>query len=600
MTFDSSCSDSRSRHGSRLPSAGFPGRGRRLLAVAGVAVFSMLVTARAHAQLIDNFTMSTYVRGLQVPTDIAFTPDGRAIITLKGGNIRVRQPNETLVNLNDRFPGLDTDSEKGLLGVVVDPAFATNQTLYFYASDGPSNADKHRVRKGTLSATNELTLDPTPLVAGNLRGPANHDGGGLVIHDGNLYISVGDTGNNDTPPTNKFSSCLNVSNGKILRVRLSDGQPPADNPLMNVTEVTGCSDVASPTSSFTDTAMPERRIYAWGLRNPWRFWVDPMTGLLWIGDVGERAREEISIGPGGSHFGYPFHEGAIDYTTLGRDCSNLVPSRQCVPPALDYPRDDGDCVIGGLIPEGCGWSTATNGQLRYFFADHGSGNVWTVQVAANRMGITGSKQLFTTLDGISSIRQGPDSGLYIVRDEGNDVIRFIPNACTSGTGGAGGGAATGGAGGAGGRGGAGGAAGGAATGGAGGAGGVGGRVGATGGAGGAGGRGGAGTGGAGGVAATGGSAGGAGAMASGGTPGSGGRAAGGAPATGGAPGSGGVASGSGGAGSGGRRGTGGAPSVGGNDGGGCGCAVSGGASRGALAFGMMLLAAVVFRRRRRS
>jgi glucose/arabinose dehydrogenase len=71
----------------------------------------------------------------------------------------VRQPNGTLVAINDSFPGTDTESEKGLLGVVVDPGFATNQRLYFYVSDGTTDADKHRVRRATLSASNELTVE---------------------------------------------------------------------------------------------------------------------------------------------------------------------------------------------------------------------------------------------------------------------------------------------------------------------------------------------------------------------------------------------------------------------------------------------------------
>jgi MYXO-CTERM domain-containing protein len=423
-------------------------RASRLAAVAALAT-GLPPAGDAVAQIASNFSTSTYAMGVTQATDIAWTPDGRAIITLRGGSVRVRQTSGTLVSINNAFTVNSGPGEQGLLGVVVDPSFATNQRVYFYASDGGTNANRHRVRRATLTSDNMLMIDSAAFVEGGLQSSTggNHNGGGMIIHNGHLYIGVGDTGYNATPPTNKFSSCLNVANGKILRVQLSDGMPPADNPLMSVSQVTGCTNTTNPTmGSFSDTTMPDQRIYAWGFRNPYRFWVDPMTNLLWVGDVGETTREEISVGPGGGHFGYPFHEGTANYTTLERDCDDLVPSRTCVPPALDYQTGgaDGDCVIGGLIPEGCGWSTATSGQTLYFFGDHGDpGNLWYVQVSSGRNGVTGTKQVFGAFSGLSSIRQGPDGGLYIVREGNNSVTRIIPNACNTGAGGAGGGGATG-------------------------------------------------------------------------------------------------------------------------------------------------------------
>src|SRR5262249_54730793 len=153
--------------------------------------------------------------------------------------------------------------------------------------------DKNRVYKAVLNADDMLTVDLARPIVGASRGlgpglwgPANHDGGGLIIYQNQLYVGVGDTGHNTSPPTNKYASCLNVGNGKILRVNL-DGSIPDDNPLANVTtDVTAC-DVGGTNvvGGVWETAPPDRRIYAWGLRNPWRFWIDPHTGLMWIGDV---------------------------------------------------------------------------------------------------------------------------------------------------------------------------------------------------------------------------------------------------------------------------------------------------------------------------
>ena len=132
---------------------------------------------------------------------------------------------------------VDSGSEKGLLGVVVD----AQENIYLYASTGNDNANKHKVYKARAAADGTVTVDlMTPLVSMGLEGPANHDGGGLVIYKDHLYISVGDTGANNTPPLNKYGACLNKPNGKILRVKL-DGTVPDDNPLSGVAMVTSCA-----------------------------------------------------------------------------------------------------------------------------------------------------------------------------------------------------------------------------------------------------------------------------------------------------------------------------------------------------------------------
>jgi glucose/arabinose dehydrogenase len=247
-------------------------------------------------------------------------------------------------------------------------------------------------------------------------------------------VGVGDTGFNAEPPTNRYASCLNKGNGKILRVNL-DGTIPPDNPLVKESAVTSCT---TPTSEFGVDA-PDRRIFAWGLRNPWRFWIDPHTNLVWIGDVGERQREEITISRGGDHHGYPFFEGTLDFSqTDGRlrldaTCDQgIVPPRPCTPPVHDYPRDAGISVTGGLIPEGCGWSNAFAGKLYYVFADYGADWVRALEVRPDRTGITSERTLDFALfsGGPASIRQGPDQALYVVYHKGGYVARIAPRSMT--------------------------------------------------------------------------------------------------------------------------------------------------------------------------
>jgi glucose/arabinose dehydrogenase len=416
------------------------GFGVPLTAVSTLAAACVLsVAAPAFADISPPFTSkitlnTSYVTGASQATDIAFSADGRAIITRKTGQVHVRRADGSVNVVPYPFGGtLDTASEKGLLGVVADPNVAQNQRFYFYVSNGPTS-DKHRVYAAVLTAADSLSVDPTPIIGASrglgpgLEGPANHDGGGMSIHDGKLYVAVGDTGANASPPVNKYSSCLNKGNGKLLRVTL-DGTIPSDNPLVSTASVTGCDSVTGPWT----TAAPDRRIWAWGFRNPWRFWVDPQTGLSWTGDVGETSQEEISIGGGNQHYGYPFVEGTRVWGDVsGRNCSSLVPGRPCTAPAYSYPRSVGTSITGGLIPDGCGW-TDVFGSTHYVFGDFNAGWLRALPVNATRSGLSSTTPVeFATFAGASpvSFRSGPDGALYVVMFGAGAVYRLAPTSCT--------------------------------------------------------------------------------------------------------------------------------------------------------------------------
>ncbi|MES1209172.1 MAG: PQQ-dependent sugar dehydrogenase [Pseudomonadota bacterium] len=373
---------------------------------------------------------AAYVAGATSATDIAFSGDGRALVTTKDGAIIVRHADGTTATIAYPFPGtLDTDSEKGLLGVVADPAVAQNRTFYFYVSNGTTTADKHRVYRAVLGAsTDTLAVDATPIIAasrGNgpgLEGPANHDGGGLFISGGKLFVSVGDTGSNASPPVNKYGSCLNKGNGKILRVNL-DGSVPSDNPLVGVASVSACATTTGPWT----TAAPDPRIFAWGLRNPWRFMVDTATGLLWIGDVGESTSEEVDIGHGNQHYGYPFVEGSQVWGNVdGMNCNTLTPSRACTPPVFTYGHDIGSAITGGVIVDGCGWKNVFGG-TDYVFGDSGAGWIRVLPLTADRTALSSTTPVdFASGSAPVSFRMGPDQSLYVVFNGDGTVQRFTP------------------------------------------------------------------------------------------------------------------------------------------------------------------------------
>ena len=390
---------------------------RRFLLLAVLATLPAVAQTLTPGGPANTFQMAPYVSGLGQLTDFRFLPDGRVVMTEKTGAVKVRRTDGSVVTAGSFT--VDSDSEKGLLGVEVDPQFATNTFLYFYASDGPSTANKHRVSKVRLKPDNFLDCTGScstaqgsvQVLLQNLRGPANHDGGGLAIGpDGKLYVGVGDTGaNSGLPPggtiTNYIGTCLTTANGKVLRINL-DGTIPADNPLAAAgTRVPACdgSPGSAPDPSNV-TGIPRAEIWSWGFRNPFRFWFDAQTGRLWVGDVGEVSYEEVDLVTKGQHYGWPWREGAFGHPVT--TCDNLGANgggADCVEPAYFCAHAgaagnaDGSCqsITGGVFVDSPAWPAPYRG--RYFFGDNANGNVWTLTPNAARDGfVPGPRSDFGT------------------------------------------------------------------------------------------------------------------------------------------------------------------------------------------------------------
>lgn len=409
---------------------------RRLYASLTVGLVS-LWAASASAQSLaagapaDTFNFTTYAQGLGQVTDFRFLPDGRTVILSKTGEVRVRKT-DGMISSAGSF-SVDTESEKGLLGVEVHPQFATNKTLFFYYSRansiGGTDNDRHHVISMTLKDDNTLDTATLKVLVKDLKGPANHDGGGLALSkDGTkLFIGVGDTGCNKSPsppspPGNYYGTCLTNGNGKILRVNL-DGTIPSDNPLNAVAAATACGDSCGTTPP--GTAAPRKDIWAWGFRNPWRIWVDPVTDKLWAGDVGEGAWEEIDIVEKGKHHGWPWREGKHGWPTS--KCTETVPNvGECLEPVHEQAHSGSvKSINGGLIVDSCDWPTTFRGL--YFFGDNVTGSLWTVQPTPARDGIVaGSQKDFGNVASAVSFRVGPDNALYIASLGPGRIIRFEP------------------------------------------------------------------------------------------------------------------------------------------------------------------------------
>lgn len=382
-----------------------------------------------------DLTMTPVVSALGAVTDMHFLPDGRLLVIEKQGRLVVADVQTGAVTVAGSLP-VDTGSEKGLLGVEVDPNFTTNGFIYLYYSCSTATMaepcdglNKHRVSRFVLDvAIDQLDTSSELILVRGLRGPANHDGGGIAIGpDGKLYIGVGDTGcNSGQPPgqgiTNWFGTCLSNGSAKILRVNL-DGTIPADNPLVNETAVTECGATCGVEPTAARTAAPRKDIWAWGFRNPWRLWFDPQNGNLWVGDVGEVTYEELNIVKKGKHYGWPMREGAAGQAI--NTCGTKTPqSGDCVDPVYYCKHGgaaggiDGLCtsINSGVIVDTCSWPAPWQG--RYFFGDNANRRLFFLNLNATRDGVSSTPPARGALAQFANklpitFQVGPDGDLYV-------------------------------------------------------------------------------------------------------------------------------------------------------------------------------------------
>lgn len=240
--------------------------------------------------VIPGFTESVFAAGLAAPTAMAVAPDGRIFVAEKGGTLRVVQ-NGAVLSTPFTTVGVNTASERGLIGVALDPNFGTNGLVYIYYTTNAATP-MNRVSRFAANPSNpnvavgaeQILLDNIPSTAGN------HNGGALVFGaDGTLLIGVGDSGVSSNAPS------LTTLAGKVLRIN-ADGSIPNNNPFVGM------------------GGGVREEIYASGLRNPFTMALQPGTtqfgiGRLYINDVGEGTFEEIDEAVPGANYGWPTVEG---------------------------------------------------------------------------------------------------------------------------------------------------------------------------------------------------------------------------------------------------------------------------------------------------
>lgn len=350
--------------------------------------------------------------GFNAPVFFAPVPasNGRSAIVEQRGTIQLLSANFTADGtLLDISAQTLNSGEQGLLGLAFDPNFASNGFIYVdYVSDKTGGrcaqaADARCTRISRFTANKDgsgnilftTVANNSEKVLLEISQPyTNHKGGMLAFGPDNyLYIGMGDGGSGGDPLGNAQN--LGVLLGKILRIDPNGADPyavPADNPFV-----------------ATNGAAPE--IWAYGLRNPWRFSFDRQSGKLWAGDVGQDAYEEIDIITGGGNYGWNAREGKHVY-------NSSVAAPNAIEPVSEYDHTQGEAITGGYVYRGAA-IPALNGY--YIYGDYVSGALWALNTT------TLSNQLLgNTGRSISSFGEDASGELYLLDYASGSILRIAP------------------------------------------------------------------------------------------------------------------------------------------------------------------------------
>lgn len=329
----------------------------RLLAllVAGIAVCS----GPAGANLADvSLALEPVVSGLARPIGLVNAGDGseRLFAVEKNGAIRVIENGQVLASPFLTLT-VSTNSERGLLGLAFHPSYETNGSFFVHYTDpaGDTVISRFQVSAGdpnVADAGSELVL----LTADQPF--ANHNGGQIAFGpDGFLYVALGDGGSGGDPEEN--GQDLSTVLGKLLRIDVDSTDP-------------GLAYAIPPSNPFVGDPGVREEIWAYGLRNPWRFSFDRLTGDLFIADVGQNQFEEVNFqaagDPGGQNYGWDCFEASSSFEPAG------CPESGFTFPILEYSHANGDCsVTGGFVYRGQAFPKL---QGIFLFADFCTGRLW--------------------------------------------------------------------------------------------------------------------------------------------------------------------------------------------------------------------------------
>ncbi len=379
-----------------------------IIALTSVACSSQETVSKGPAQIQKVFSNLQFERPVYItaPED-----DGSDLFVIEQRGVVYRFPNRPDVSTEERTKILDIrekvrspgdsngNNEEGLLGMAFHPNYAENHRVYFdYTAE--KGRRRNIISEWTIdSSTGKIDRDSERILMEIDQPFWNHNGGHLAFGpEGYLYITKGDGGSGGDPkeagqdPTTLLGSILRIDvdsreNGKPYGI-------PEDNPFVDDPD-----------------GLPE--IYAYGLRNVWRFSFDPKTGRLWAGDVGQNKYEEIDIIRKGGNYGWDIREGFHPFE------GDEEPKTELIDPIHEYGRDDGVSVTGGYVYRG---EEVPSLRGKYVFGDYGSGRLWAIEFDGTEK--TGLVDL-GKVSSPASFGTDRDGELYICSFDGH-IYRFDP------------------------------------------------------------------------------------------------------------------------------------------------------------------------------
>lgn len=431
------------------------------LLVAGMALPAARVALAAPTQSAfpDGFFEERIVAGLRLPTSFAVARDGRVFIAEKSGRVRVVENGVLLPDpFIDLSPEVNDSADRGMMGVAVHPNFPAQPYVYVaYTYDPPEVRRVYAETGSRVALVLRLEADATNLsqakagagkvILGtnstfeNIGNPEEgdaepfscfNDDGTFVrdciategtshttdflkfAPDGSLFVSVGDGIVNGKG--NWRAQDPNSLNGKILRVDPLTGNGYANNPW-----------------SDGDLTSNRSKVWAMGLRNPFKFTFHPATGALWLGEVGNSTWEELNVGTAGANFGWPCYEGQ-ERMTNWEICNPLFDGSAPMTNALvTYPHQSTPprgAVIGGDFYNGTKYPGAYRNS--YFYTDFNGGVIWNLRQNAD--GTTTQTDFATSVPGPVQLTMGPDGYLWMLYIATGELVRLnytSPRAATA-------------------------------------------------------------------------------------------------------------------------------------------------------------------------
>ncbi len=347
---------------------------------------------------------SNPVAMLPIPTD-----SSRFYVVEKTGYVRLAATNGTKTTFADLHLRVNaTANEAGLLGMALHPKFATNGVVFFSYTKTSTTAQSGLASVIARGKTNDggATLDMSSIVEiFSFDQPySNHNGGNIAFGpDGFLYAGYGDGGSGGDPQGNGQNK--NTLLGKMLRLDVDHGSPyaiPSDNPFRN------------------GGGRPE--IYAWGVRNPWRWTFDRVTGDLWAGDVGQNKYEEVDKIVLGGNYGWGMREGFHCYSTPPCNVAGAID------PIVEYDHSQGFSITGGYVYRGTALPALAG---KYLYGDFGTGRIWAIPTT-NLATTPAAVLVMESGLQIASFAQDNAGELYVLDYGSGKISRIIGTIASSG------------------------------------------------------------------------------------------------------------------------------------------------------------------------